>query len=420
MGAVEETKRPHGDRLTKLLVIIAGALVLAIIGLGAFFLGRESKSEAQPISSSATGDFDYSLLNQIRQVLGKEYVKQENLDDQALFEAAINGMLGLLNDKGTYYITPEDFQTDTTLTGSFEGIGATVAAQNNEIVIVAPIKDTAAERAGLKSGDVILAVDGESTKGWTVEKTVLRIRGPRGTQVTLSIRHADGKTEDYKLTRQTVQVETVTTQPPGGSLKDANGATVTGIAYVHIREFSRRTAQELEQAVKEQVSAGAKALIIDVRSNPGGLLSTTISAADEFLDNGNIVIQRGRDGNETAYAAKSGQIVPANMPIVIIQNRFSASAAEVLAAALQDNGRATVVGEKSFGKGTVNTARELGNGGAIYVSIATWLTPRGALLDNVGVVPDIEVQRTDEDIDLRRDPEVAKAVEILRNQARVP
>jgi carboxyl-terminal processing protease len=329
-------------------------------------------------------------------------------------------MLGLLNDKGTYYMTPEDFQTDTTLTGSFEGIGATVSSQNNEIVIVAPIKDTAAEKAGLKGGDVIVSVDGESTKGWSVEKTVLRIRGPRGTTVTLSIRHQDGKTEEYKLVRQTVQVESVTAVPPGGSLKDANGATVTGIGYVHIREFSRRTAQEMEAAVKEQLSQGAKALIIDVRSNPGGLLNTTIQLADEFLDNGNIVIQRDAAGRETAYAARNGQIIPANMPIVVVQNRFSASASEVLAAALQENGRATVVGEKSFGKGTVNTARELANGGAVYVSIAAWLTPKGALIDNVGVIPDIEVKRTDEDIDLRRDPEIYKAIDILRGQVRAP
>ena len=417
---MEETRKSRGDRLTKLLVMVAGGFVIAIIALAAFFAGRESNTEAKPIASTTSSEFDYSILNQIRQVLGKDYVKQENLDDQALFEAAINGMLGLLNDKGTYYMTPEDFQTDTTLTGSFEGIGATVSSQNNEIVIVAPIKDTAAEKAGLKGGDVIMSVDGEPTKGWSVEKTVLRIRGPRGTTVTLSIRHQDGKTEEYKLVRQTVQVESVSAVPPGGTLKDSSGATVSNIGYVHIREFSRRTAQEMEAAVKEQVAQGAKALIIDVRSNPGGLLNTTIQLADEFLDNGNIVIQRDAAGRETAYTARNGQIIPANMPIVVVQNRFSASASEVLAAALQDNGRATVVGEKSFGKGTVNTARELANGGAVYVSIAAWLTPKGALIDNVGVIPDIEVKRTDEDIDLRRDPEIYKAVDILRGQVRAP
>ncbi len=176
----EETKKTRGDRLTKILVLLATGLVIAIIALGAFFIGRQTKSDTKkPTAATTSSDFDYNILNQVRQILGKDYVKQENLDDQALFEAAINGMLGLLNDKGTFYVTPEDYKTDTTLTGSFDGIGATVATQNNEIVIVSPIKDTSAEKAGLKAGDVILAVDGDSTKGWTVEKTVLRIRGPK-------------------------------------------------------------------------------------------------------------------------------------------------------------------------------------------------------------------------------------------------
>jgi carboxyl-terminal processing protease len=293
-----------------------------------------------------------------------------------------------------------------------------VSAQNNEIVIVAPIKDTAAEKAGLKSGDVILAVDGESTKGWTVEKTVLRIRGPRGTQVTLSIRHDDGKVEEYKLTRQTVQVESVSTVPPGGTLRDTSGATVNDLGYVYIHSFSRNTPRELEAAVKEQLSKGVKGLIIDVRNNPGGLLQQTTQIADQFLDNGHIVIQRDASGKETAYAASNGQIVPGNLPIVVLQNRYSASASEVLAAALQDNSRAVVVGEKSFGKGTVNTARKLDNGGAVYVSIANWLTPRGALIDKVGVQPDVAVSRTDEDIDLRRDTELFRAVEVLRGSIR--
>jgi carboxyl-terminal processing protease len=409
-----ENKRPRGDRLTKLLIILAGGLFVAIVGLGAFFLGRGSVTEAKPLTGTAATDYDYSLLNQIRQVLGKDYVKQDNLDDQALFEAAINGMLGLLNDNGTYYMTPEDFQTDTTLTGSFEGIGATVSAQNNEIVIVAPIKDTAAEKAGLKSGDVILAVDGESTKGWTVEKTVLRIRGQRGTQVKLTIRHDDGKVEDYTLTRQTVQVESVSSVPPGGTLRDTAGNIANDLGYVYINTFSRNTPQELETAVKAHLAKGVKGLIIDVRNNPGGLLTQTTQIADQFLDNGHIVIQRDSTGKETAYAARNGQIVPPNLPIVILQNKYSASASEVLAAALQDNGRAVVVGEKSFGKGTVNTARKLDNGGAVYVSIANWLTPRGALIDKVGVQPDIAVSRTDEDIDLRRDTELFRAVEVLR------
>lgn len=409
-----------GDKLMKVLLGLAVILVLAVVGIGGFVLGRESESSGS--AAAADSQFDYSVLNEVKQILQRDYVKPDNIDEEALFEAAVNGMVGILNDNGTYYVTPTDHRLDTTISGSFEGIGATISSQNNEIVIVAPIKGTPAEAAGLKSGDVILKVDGESTKGWTVEKTVLRIRGPKGTQVTLEIKHDDDKIEEYKLTRSTVQVDSVTRDPPGGAIRDSSGAIVDGIGYVQIREFSRRTPMELENAIRDEVAEGAKAMIIDVRSNPGGLLQQTLQISDLFLDKGTILIQRDRNGNETASNAEAyrrGQII-ADLPIVVLQNRFSASAAEILAAALRDNGRATIVGEKSFGKGSVNIARELDNGGAIYVSVAQWLTPRGALIDKIGVLPDIEVIPTDEDIDLRRDPQLYRAVDILRRQARAP
>lgn len=396
----------------------AGALMVALLVV-VFVVGRESASDDSATAATTAREFDYSILNDIRNVLGRDYVKPDNLDDQTLFEAAVNGMLNVLNDSGTYYVAPEEFQTETIQSGSFDGIGATVSQENNEIVIVEPIRGTPAERAGLQSGDVILAVDGDPTKGWTTNKAVLRIRGPRNTQVTITIRHPDGKTQDYTLTRDRVLVESVRTSPPGGTLKDANGQTISNIGYIQIREFSARTAQELDAAIKDRLQNGAKGLIIDVRYNLGGLLDPTIRAADLFLDSGIILSQRNGDGRETVYKANNGQGAP-GLPVVILQNRFSASAAEVLAAALQDNGRATIVGEKSFGKGTVNVSRELDNGGAVRVSIAQWLSPSGTLIDKVGVRPDVEVILTDEDIDLRRDAQLFRAIDILRGQVRAP
>jgi carboxyl-terminal processing protease len=360
------------------------------------------------------------VLNEIRSLLGRYYVRPENIDDQTLFEAAVNGMLGVLNDTGTFYVTPEDYQTSTTLTGSFEGIGATVSQQGGDIVIVAPIKGTPAEQAGLVSGDAILEVDGESTRGWTVEKAVLRIRGPRGTQVTIKIRHADNSIQDYTLTRATVQVDSVQSVPPGGVLRNASGQEVTNMGYVQVQEFSRRTAQELEGAIREQITnKQIKSLIIDLRYNGGGLLDTTVSMADLFLDEGTILTERDADGKETSFVAKRGQIA-ANMPVVILQNKFSASASEVFAAALRENNRATIIGETSFGKGTVNSPRELSNGGALYVTIAEWLTPGGTLINNVGIFPDIEVIPTDDEIDQRLDPQLQKAVDVLLGQAKAP
>jgi carboxyl-terminal processing protease len=420
--AVEE-ERPEksgSDMMVKVLAGLAAVLVLAVVAIGAFMLGRENGTDDKTaIASGAPPTYDYSVLNQIRELLGRDYVRPENLDDQSLYEAAINGMLAILNDTGTFYVTPEDYQTSTVLTGSFEGIGATVAAQGSDIVIVAPIKDTPAERAGLVSGDVIRAVDGEDTTGWTVEKAVLRIRGPRGSDVTLTVEHADGKTEDLTITRDTVQVQSVQTVPPGGVLLNSNGDEVKDIGYVQIQEFSRRTAQEVEDAVQAQLDKGIKGLIIDVRYNGGGLLDTTVSIADLFLDGQTVLIERSADGKEVPFNSRPGELAP-GLPIVILQNRFSASASEVLAAALRENNRATIVGETSFGKGTVNSPRELSDGGALYVTIAEWLTPTGTLINKVGIFPDVEVIPTDEQIDQRIDPQMEKAVDLLLGQASGP
>ncbi len=410
------------DSLTKVLVGVAGALFIIVIALLFFVIGRETAPDngsARNVASSgpSSSQFDYGVLNDIRSILGRDYVKPDNLDDQTLYEAAINGLLNSLNDSGTYYIDPDTYKVNVLPSGTFEGIGATISQQGNEIVVVAPIKNTPAEAAGIKSGDVILAVDGESTAGWTTEKTVLKIRGPKGTQVKVKIRHFDtDKEEELTLTRAPINVESVSTVAPPQGFKNSAGQEVSAIGYIRIREFTARTPGELEEAIKETQAAGAKAIVLDVRGNPGGLLNAVVTVADMFLDRGTILVQRSKDGREQNFTARNG--VSSNVPIVILQNKFSASAAEVLAAALQDNGRATIVGEKSFGKATVNIARELKDGGAVFISIAQWLTPNGALIDKVGVRPDVEIVPTDEDIDLRRDPQFARAIDILQGQIR--
>jgi carboxyl-terminal processing protease len=413
---VEASLRVNEDRLTKILLGIAGLLFLLVIGLGAYFLGRQTAPEAKPAAnagvSATKSEFDYKVLNEIRAYLDRYYVRPENLDDETLFTAAINGMLEVLNDYGTSYMDPRDHKLDTTISGSFEGIGVTIAVNNGEIVIVAPIKNTPAEKAGLNTGDVIVAVDGEPTKGWTAEQAQLRIRGERGTPVTITIRHPDNSQQDYKLTRATVEVPSVNVVLPS-ELKDGSGAVTGNIGYIQISSFSIKTAQELDKAIKDQLAAGAKGLVVDVRSNLGGLRDTAISAVDLFLNSGTIVIQRDRDGSETNFRAKQGDAT-GGMPIVVLQNKWSASAAEILSAALRDNGRATIVGETSFGKGTVNQSQNLSNGGALFVSVADWLTPGGARIDHVGVIPDVEIRLTDEDLDQRRDAQLFGAIEVLR------
>lgn len=370
-------------------------------------------------ANKAPGDTDFKNLNDIFSLLQSKYVDPDVVDRQTLYQAAINGLLQTFPDSGTFYVDPNTVKTSVGPSGKFDGIGATVASQNGQIVIVAPIEGTPAERAGLTAGDVILEVDGESTDGWTQEKAVLKIRGPRGSTVKLKIRHnTDEKT--LEIERDAITVQSVTTQPPGGTLKDGAGADITDIAYIHIREFSEPTKDEMQTALKNAVSSGAKGVILDLRNNPGGLLRTTADIADEFLDGNQVILtERERDGSEQKFTAQAGGAAT-QIPVVIIMNRFSASGSEVLAAALHDNGRATIVGEKSFGKGTVNVSNDLKDGGQLYISIAKWLTPNGTQIDGVGIRPDIEIKLSDVDIDMRRDVQLFKAIDVLRGTDTTP
>jgi carboxyl-terminal processing protease len=262
-------------------------------------------------------------------------------------------------------------------------------------------------------------VDGESTQGWTVDQAVLKIRGPSGTPVTLTIRHSDGAEEDVTIVRDEIKVESVSTTPPGGTLEDAGGSDVTDLAYVRIQEFTGRTEEELSPVLRDISDDGYEGLILDLRGNPGGLLDTTVGVADMFLDEGTILVEVSRDGQERSFNARSGGEA-VELPLVVLVDQFSASGSEVLAAAIQQNDRGVLLGQQTFGKGTVNIARPLSDGGALFVTIARWLTPERIQIDGVGIHPDVEVALSDEDIDLRRDSQLLRAIDYLRSEAAAP
>jgi carboxyl-terminal processing protease len=403
-------------------------LVSALIGVMLIAVGFIARVVIEPEPAAVTranaangqaaiGDTDFATLNEIFAILQQDYVDPSRVDSEQLFEAAVNGMFKALGDPHSTYIDPttyaigrEDFE------GAFQGIGATVALQGEFVVIVRAMPNTPAEKAGLKPGDAILAVDGEDAEGWAVDKAVLKIRGPRGTMVALRVRHVDGSVSELSLERDEITVASVDNLPPGGTLRDANGAEVKDLGYLRIRSFTNRTPKELSDTVEAAKAKGIRGLIIDVRGNPGGLLQETAQSADMFLDKGIIVTQVDRAGNERSISARAGNEIT-NVPIVIVQDEFSASGAELLAAALQENGRATVVGSRSFGKGTVNHARELSNGGAVYVSIARWLTPARNQIEAQGVKPDIEITLTADDIEAQRDVAIQRAVDVLRSKS---
>jgi carboxyl-terminal processing protease len=405
------------------LGLLATSIFVLVFALG--YVVRGPGSANSPTTSSgapdsATGSADFNILNDIVKILQQKYVDPDLIDQQTLYQSAITGMLQTLPDSGTFYVDPNTVKTSVGPSGKYDGIGATVAEQNGQIVIVAPIETTPAERAGIEAGDVILEVDGESTSGWTQEKAVLRIRGERGSKVTLKVRHSDGQEQTIEIVRDEIKVQSVTTQPPGGALRDGAGTLIDDVGYIHIREFTEQTADEMHKALQDIVASNRRGVIIDLRNNPGGLLSATVDAASEFVDGGTLLLtEQERDGKETRFTARDGGIAT-EIPVVIILNRFSASGSEVLAAALHDNDRATLVGEKSFGKGTVNISNKLKDGGELYVSVAKWLTPNGTQIDGVGIRPDIQVTLSADDIDARRDVQLFKAIDVLRGTDTTP
>lgn len=411
-------------RWTVIGLLGASILILAF-AVGYIVRGGGSSSAAAPPSQAAgnatsTAKLNFNELNQIYQLLQQKYVDPTLVDEQTLYQAAITGMLQTFPDSGTFYVDPNTVQTSVGPSGTFQGIGATVASQNGKIVITAPIDNTPAQRAGIRAGDIIEEVDGVSTAGWTQEKAVLKIRGPKGTTVKLKVKHTDGTEQTLSIQRDDIKVASVTTVPPGGTLKDGSGKEITDIGYIHIREFTEQTEGEMQTALKAILSSGKKGVILDLRNNPGGLLRTTANVANDFLDSGKLILtEQERDGTKQEFRAQSGGIAT-KLPVVIILNRFSASGSEVLSAALHDNGRATIVGEKSFGKGTVNISNNLQDGGQLYISIAKWFTPNGTQIDGVGIRPDIAVTPSNSDIDANRDVQLFKAIDVLEGTNTTP
>lgn len=406
------------NALLGVVATLIGGLLLAAGFLGRVITepARAATTASGPAAAAAANGTlaqDFAILPEIATVLGQDFVAEDRATPDALRDGAIKGIFDALGDPHSVYLDPQTYALSKgDFEGAFEGIGATVSKQGDFLVIVRPLPGTPAARAGLRAGDIILAVDGETAEGWSVEQGVLRIRGPLGTTVQLKIHHSDGQEETLAIKRDSIAVDSVSADPPGGSLHDAAGNVVTDLAYIRIHSFTRSTPEEFRKAVKAAETSGVKGLLLDVRGNPGGLLTETIQVADDLLERGAIVTQVDRDGNEQSASARSGTIT--RLPIAILQDEFSASGAELLAAALKENGRATVVGSRSFGKGTVNHVRELSNGGAVYVSIARWLTPARNQIEGQGVIPDVEVKLTADDISANRDLATLKAIDVLR------
>ncbi|MEE8443465.1 MAG: S41 family peptidase [Dehalococcoidia bacterium] len=308
------------------------------------------------------------------------------IDLQKMPEAAIRGMLSALGNPYTSYLSPEYYQLESTsFKGDFEGIGAWVNMLNGQLTIVAPMPDAPAEQAGIIPGDIILEVDGTSIAGLTLVEATLKIRGPRGTPVELLILHPEQENpQPITVVRDAVIKLSVYWEP-----LEERFQLGEGIAYLQITQFLDNTDEMTEEALREIMAQGYTGLILDVRHNLGGLLDTTVAVASQFLTDGLVLYQVDAHGKRTDERVREGGVAT-EIPIVILTDELSASGSEVLVGALQDHQRATAIGTKTFGKGSVNELRKLNDGSGLYLTAALWYTPNGRLIEGKGLEPDIE------------------------------
>jgi len=347
---------------------------------------------------------EMKVVWQVWELLNKEHVDRGEIDSELFAEAAIRGLLDALDDRHTNYVRPEAFniQNDDTQ-GTFEGIGANVSMRRDgTLIIIAPIPGSPAEAMGIRPGDAVLAVDGISLEGLSLLEGVARIRGPRGSDVVLSVVHLGGLDPvDITITRDTIPLVSVLLRSEPGER----------IAHIRLTEFYANTADTLADMLQEAVDNGAQGLILDVRDNPGGLLSSVIDVVSQFVDQGLVLYQVDATGKRTPTSVEKGRT--SEIPMVVLTNEFSASASEILAGALQDHHRALIVGATSFGKGSVNHLRRLSNGGGLWITIKKWLTPSGRLIAGKGVEPDYEVVSRDRQT--AETKQLEKAREVLNN-----
>lgn len=358
---------------TKLMLVSLLLLTALLLSPG---VGCSLTNQSSPNSAS-----DLAKLEEAWRFILEDYVDRNNIDTVRLSEAAIRAMVTELDDPYTSYLDVETYKLhQSNLEGSFDGIGASVALRDEKITVTAPIPESPAERAGIKAGDIILEIDGRSAEDLSLTEAVLYIRGPKGTTVTLLVLHEDDTTpEEISIVRDVITLVSVRSEMRGD------------IAYININRFTETTASELTEALIELDRATASGIVLDMRSNPGGLLQAVIDVASHFLESGIVIDVVDNRGKHTISEVRSKEVTT-DLPIVVLVDNFSASGSEVLAGALRDNNRATIAGSQTFGKGSVNILRRFRDGSGIYITTSRWLTPSGQLIEGEGITPDYELE----------------------------
>ncbi|MFH1833301.1 MAG: S41 family peptidase [Candidatus Levyibacteriota bacterium] len=410
----------------KFLQIVVIALISAFLGyyIGVSKVSLEWKNFKPKVTvinrepPTADSSVDFTLFWSVFDKLNTLYYDKTIIDPKKLLNGAISGMVSSIGDPYTVFLPPvqnSDFKEG--LSGQFQGIGAELGLKDKQIIVISPLDGTPAQNSGIKAGDAILKVDGKQTAGWTLSQAVEKIRGPKGTQVVLSILHKNSeKAVDIKITRDVIVVKSVTmwikkVSEIAGIKLDQKFAE-SKIAYIRLSQFGDNTNQEWlslanNLSLKLNEDKSIKGVILDLRNNPGGYLTDATFIASEFIKSGTVVIQDKGNDNKTPFAVSRKGLLT-NVPLAVLINKGSASASEIVAGAMSDYKRAKLIGETSFGKGTIQQAEDLGNGAGLHVTIAKWLTPNGTWVNGKGLTPDIAVSADEKDI--THDTQLEKAV----------
>jgi len=356
---------------------------------------------------------DFKLFWDTWDLVSRKYLDKKAIDSQKLFYGAISGMVSAIGDPYTVFLPPEQQKsTREELNGSFEGVGIQLGFNKDKrLVVIAPLEGTPAESAGIKPEDVIVKIEQKDTLNISLPEAVRLIRGPKGTEVKLTIyRNGEEDTKEFKLTRDTIIVKSVT-------LKMDVTKSGKKVAIIKLSRFGERTEDEWNEAVSGVLSNGAGAVVLDMRNNPGGFLDGAVFISSEFLDGGDVVLQENYEGKKNSFKVnRQGKLL--KLPTVVIINKGSASASEIVAGALQDRKRAKLIGVKSFGKGTIQEAEDLPGGTGIHITTARWLTPNGRWVNETeGLEPDVYVEvpeEVEEETDKEKeDVQLKRAIELL-------
>lgn len=404
--------RPRGQKKSGVLRWFAVGFIGILLVAGIFFAGLEFGKGAWQISFlkpvSANKDLparlDYTSVNEVYQALKRKY--DGALDEQKLIDGMKKGMVEAAGDTYTTYFNAEQATAfNEQLSGSFSGIGAELGKDGNDIVIISPISGFPAEKAGLKSKDVLVSIDGQDAAGLSVDEAVKRIRGEKGTSVKLVVVRGGTERLEFTIVRDTITIPSVTSK-----MLDNN------IGYIQISRFSDDTASLVDTAAKDFKSKNVKGIVLDLRNNPGGFLNAAVSVSGQWLKKDQLILQEKRDTKVIqSYSAQTdGQLV--GVPTVVLINEGSASASEITAGALKDNNAAVIMGTKSFGKGSVQEITSFSGGGMLKVTVARWYTPAGKNIDKEGIEPNIKVDLSDEQIKAGVDAQLDAAKQNIQNR----